>query len=276
MGYDSLGCGGGERMASSDKMRKKKVTPQKDAPDLTQRDIMEKMLAGNGNIPDPADFNFMANPSSIIRHEDGGLEINSIKVHRVGLEFVGDISEVDWQVFGDTLVQFDTAYQWIIGDYLAYGMDNNYGKVAEFAELLGKSEQTVTNWVYISRHVEFYRRRENLSHAHHETVSSLPDEDQQKWLKLAEQGNGKEGDEHRIWSVKKLREEIANDRGDKLPESTSEPLYKKWDEQSEERLTKLLSYYKKETDKRKKNAWKRYIKSEAERWSNLLDQIDNL
>lgn len=151
----------------------------------------------------------------LIRHDDGSIDINGIRVHRTGLEFIGDISEAEWETFGDTLVQIDTAYQWIVGDYLTYGMDNNYGRAQGFAELMGRSSSTVNNWVYVSRNVEFSRRRENLSHGHHQVVASLSPEEQDEWLESCIQN---------AWSVSRLRDEIDgviqnNNKPSKIPAS---------------------------------------------------------
>jgi len=45
-----------------------------------------------------------------------------------------------------------------------------YGQATEFAELLGKSAQTLWNWASVSKSIETSRRREVLSFGHHDTV----------------------------------------------------------------------------------------------------------
>ena len=131
--------------------------------------------------------------------EDGSLELSNIRIHRIGLEFVGDVSEEEYEIFGQTLLQIDTAYQWIVGDYLAYGVKNNYGMAKDFAEALGRSEGTINNWVSVSRQVRFSRRRENLSFKHHVEVAALSSDEQEHWLHQASE-NG--------WSAARLNKEI--------------------------------------------------------------------
>ena len=254
-------------------MAKKKIEIKKrgvfdDAPPQSLYDESDDPM----ELPD--DFGVIS-PSGIVKREDGSLEVSHIRIHRVGLEFVGDVSEEEFEVFGQTLLQIDTAYQWIIGDYLAYGVDNNYGKVSELAEVLGKSEQTVTNWVYVSRHVEFYRRRENLSHGHHEVVSGLSENEQAQWLEAAEHGNGQEGNAHKIWSVKQLRMEIAKARGDVLPELQSEPVHKRMASRISDDIAQTLAYYRKAKTEQDKTVWKDVLQTHLKQLQQVLEEIEN-
>lgn len=50
----------------------------------------------------PQDFGVIPT-SGIVKREDGSLEVSNIRIHRVGLEFVNDISEEEYEVFGQTL-----------------------------------------------------------------------------------------------------------------------------------------------------------------------------
>ncbi len=146
----------------------------------------------------PQDFGVIPT-SGIVQHEDGSLEVSNIRIHRVGLEFVGEVDEEEYQIFGQTLLQIDTAYQWIVGDYLAYGVENNYGMAVEFGEKLGRNPKTISNWVSICRQVTFSRRREDLSFRHHENVASLTEDEQDHWLTLASENR---------WSASRLRKAI--------------------------------------------------------------------
>lgn len=177
----------------------------------------------------PQDFGVIPT-SGIVQHEDGSLEVSNIRIHRVGLEFIGEVDEEEYEIFGQTLLQIDTAYQWIIGDYLAYGVNSNYGLAQQFGELLGKSDKTIRNWVYVARNVELSRRRDNLTFGHHENVAGFTQEQQEYWLNLAEEGNGKLGKEHKVWSVKKLRDEIAMAHGslDVNRQSPANRLLERW------------------------------------------------
>jgi len=221
----------------------------------------------------PDDFGIVNSPG-IVKRDDGSLEVSNIRIHRVGLEFVGTISEEEYEIFGQTLLQIDSAYQWIIGDYLAYGVNSNYGMAQQFGELLGKSDKTIRNWVYIARNVELSRRRDNLSFRHHENVASLSDEQQDYWLGLAENGNGKEGDEHKIWSVKRLREEIAKAQGEELESSNPVAVYERLADQFDTSLNKLLVQYKKAKTQEDKDNIRHVLENLVDGVSRVLESLD--
>ena len=235
--------------------------------------------ANEGSIYDnpidlPYDFGIVHSPG-IVKRDDGSLEVSNIRIHRVGLEFVGTVSEEEYEIFGQTLLQIDTAYQWIVGDYLAYGVENNYGMAKDFAEKLDRSEGTINNWTSISRLVTFSRRRENLSFKHHVEVAPFSPEQQDYWLSLAENGNSKEGDEHKIWSVKRLREEIAKAQGEELESSNSVAVYERLADQFDNGLNKLLVQYKKAKTQRDKENIRRVIQNLVDGASRVLESLDD-
>ena len=209
----------------------------------------------------PQDFGVIPS-SGIVKREDGSLEVSHIRIHRVGLEFTGDVSEDEYEIFGQTLLQIDTAYQWIIGDYLAYGVENNYGMAKDFAERLGRSEATVNNWTYVSRQVRFSFRNENLSFKHHIAVAPLSPDEQAYWLEKAVIGNGEDGQNHKTWSVKKLREEIAATNGDALAQVDDTP----------SRAFQLIAGWQKNITQ---NQWKKFSLSERVAVKSALDQLLN-
>lgn len=222
----------------------------------------------------PQDFGVIPS-AGIVKRDDGSLEVSNVRIHRIGLEFVGEVSEDEYEIFGQTLLQIDTAYQWIVGDYLAYGVDNNYGMAKEFADKLGRSEGTVNNWTSICRQVTFSRRRENLSFKHHVEVASLPSDQQEYWLQQAEIGNGKEGDEHKVWSAKRLRQEIAIAQGENLPESENKPRYEKMQEKMYQDVSLAVARFRKSNTVEDRLGWKRYIEHSIEVFQQALDEIEN-
>lgn len=235
--------------------------------------------ADEGSIYDspidlPDDFGIVNSPG-IVKRDDGSLEVSNIRIHRVGLEFVGTVSEDEYEIFGQTLLQIDTAYQWIIGDYLAYGVENNYGMAIEFGEKLGRNPKTISNWVSICRQVTFSHRWEDLSFRHHETVASFSSEQQDYWLGLAENGNGKEGDEHKIWSVKRLREEIAKAQGEELETSNAVAVYERLADQFDTGLNKLLVQYKKAKTQEDKDNIRHVLENLVDGVSRVLESLDD-
>lgn len=218
---------------------------------------------------EPDFFNDIANskpPSGIIKQDDGSLTISNIRIHRTGLEFVDSVSEEEYAIFGETLLQIETAYQWIVGDYLAYGVNNNYGMAKSFGERLGRDASTIRDWTYVCNQVELSYRYDNLSFKHHRFVAPLDKNEQQYWLEQASTNN---------WSANRLRNEIAKAQGEALPPSTNEPAYKRWAEQSEDRAMKALANFRKEKDGRVRNAWKRFAESEIERWQRIVEEMGN-
>ena len=194
---------------------------------------------GNGSIYDqdnpiqlPDGFGDVI-ATGIIKRDDSSIEVGNIVMHRVGLEFLGQVSEDEYEVFGETLLKFDTAYQWIVGDYLAYGTDNNYGMAVKFAEQLDRESSTIHNWTSVCRQVEFSRRRENLSFFHHSIIAPFDPDDQAYWLGMAQEKG---------WSAKRLRNEIAKANGsdiDTVKKSAYEKMVKPL--QSRSKLWKSLT-----------------------------------
>jgi len=74
------------------------------------------------------------------------------------------------------------------------------------------AEQTLTNFKYVSDHVEISRRRENLTWAHHQEVAALEPTEQKLWLDKAEKGNGDSP-----WKVKELRRAIKDSKPSDYP-----------------------------------------------------------
>lgn len=78
----------------------------------------------------------------------------------------------------------------MLGDLLKFGAEK-YGET--YADAIDATRdymrveiQTLKNWQWIAGKIHPSRRRENLSLAHHESVARLAIEDQDKFLKLAE------------------------------------------------------------------------------------------
>lgn len=222
----------------------------------------------------PQDFGVIPS-TGIIKRDDGSLEVSNIRIHRTGLEFVGEVSEDEYEIFGQTLLQIDTAYQWIVGDYLVYGDQKAYGQATEFAEQLGKSPQTLWNWAAVARSVETSRRREVLSFGHHEVVASLSEHEQDYWLEKAALGNEKDGEVHKVWSVKKLRQEIAAAKGESVASANPVAFYERLANQFDDGLTRLLVQHKKAKTQQDKNNIRRVLENVVEHARQALDELDN-
>lgn len=109
----------------------------------------------------------------------------------------------EWQRIGEQLEAHQTASQWWIADWAAYGercYRRDYGEALERIYARG----TLWNLASVSRRVEPSRRREDLSFSHHVEVAPLEADWQTVWLDDA-QTHG--------WSRDELRGRLAEWRG---------------------------------------------------------------
>lgn len=133
----------------------------------------------------------------------------------IGLQLPDDLSRDEWEQIGDQLALLDGALQWMIGDWLAFGEDKQYGKIIELAEQLGKEAGTLYNWAWTSRELpQPVQRYEELSHTHHQVVISMVKDPQERqdWLQKAAYGEViREDGTRKVWSVARLKREIKGD-----------------------------------------------------------------
>ena len=125
------------------------------------------------------------NERQIVEYSNGGIRIGAFTITPVGLSSDGATFE-EWSDFGQTIIQIKRAMQWIIGDYLAYGEDRQYGVTyAEWSALTGYTTDTLSDIVGVCRKVQLPSRDGNLSFSHHRVVADLPPDQQTQWLQYA-------------------------------------------------------------------------------------------
>jgi hypothetical protein len=95
------------------------------------------------------------------------------------------VSEQEWRDFFEVLRQIKTAYQFVVGDWAAFGLDALEKSYAEIAEMTGYAPTTIENWASVCRRVPQFMRINSLDFAHHQVVMSLPEAEQSRWLKFA-------------------------------------------------------------------------------------------
>lgn len=144
------------------------------------------IYTGNLVLDEDMIRDMQASESGIVVYDDGTVGIGHITATKTGLVFDGDVSEAEWSDYGHAIVRFKNSLQWLAGDFVLYGLQHEYGQVAEFADLLDRDPQTIYNWAWVCKNVTLSRRRESLSFGHHEVVASLPPEKQEQWLAIAE------------------------------------------------------------------------------------------
>ena len=142
---------------------------------------------------------------------DGALVAFDYRLTGIGLDPAALSGQrADWERLGQLLFRFDRSLQWLIGDWLLQGEDNNWGRHDEIAAELGLQVKTLYDYRYVARHVEFSVRTELLSFGHHKLVAQLEPALQRRWLKLAAAGDqDATSGESRPWSISRLRKEMA-------------------------------------------------------------------
>ena len=117
-----------------------------------------------------------------------------------GLQFHQELSYDEWDDLGKKLAPIGKSIGFIIGDWINFG-ETTYGdKYKEALAATGIAYQTLANYSYVARKVEFSLRKENLDFEHHAVDAKLKtNEEQQHWLEVTK----REG-----LSVRRLRKSI--------------------------------------------------------------------
>jgi hypothetical protein len=99
----------------------------------------------------------------------------------------GDLSQNDWQEFGEALGKLKSSSQWWIGDWWAYG-EHRYGdikKIIESDDWEGLKYGTCAEYAMVARKFETLSRIKDLTFSHHQKVASLPEDWRTKLLDWA-------------------------------------------------------------------------------------------
>jgi len=129
----------------------------------------------------------------------------------VGLQIEGEITRDDWEETGRVLKRIEGSLQWLIGDWVNYGLD--WGDREEFANAIGFSVQTIYEYAKVAKAVDFRIRIPNLTFGHHQVVKSHSIEDQEYWLGAALEGDELKDGTRKSWSIDRLRKEIQKVEG---------------------------------------------------------------
>jgi len=151
------------------------------------------------------------NQLGIIPTEDGAYRFGKVTLQACGLNIPDGFSANDWTALGRVLTGLQQRMQWILGDWLAYGEDHQYGETfKQLAEETGLDVTTLYDYAYVCRKVQFSVRTEKLTFGHHKLTSAMDTSDQQIWLTRAAE-NG--------WSIAQMRAEI---NGKRLPDGQAQ------------------------------------------------------
>jgi hypothetical protein len=137
-----------------------------------------------------------------------------VVVPRVGLRFPARLPFEAWVAVGTQLSAVATSSAWCLGDWLAYGQDAYRSRYEKAVEGTGLDYQTLRNYVWVARRFELSRRRETLSFGHHAEVASLPEPEQDFWLRKAEELG---------WSTSRLRRQVRASLAERAKQRELEP-----------------------------------------------------
>jgi hypothetical protein len=141
---------------------------------------------------------FIGRSPNIPRRPVERTRFGAFKITSLGLEIGEGAQEKDWQEAGEFIFQVDSAIQWLVGDWLLYGVSLRYGDMPRFAEQFGRDESTLHTYKQMAENIEYTRRRVDLSFAHHQEVRKLPPAEQDRALAYAAE-NGFNRSDFRKW-----------------------------------------------------------------------------
>lgn len=127
-----------------------------------------------------------------------------------GVSFDRELSFDEWEGLLSYLMRMEQSVQWWLGDMLRYGESFFGENYAQAAVLVGRSVNTLANWVWISGQFPPHRRRASVRWSCYRELAAMKDPDlQDQWLDAVEEGG---------WTREELRQAIRH-----TPSSDSPP-----------------------------------------------------
>lgn len=159
---------------------------QKEIEDLRtqQQRELDELQAQRQKELDDLRQQLQSQTSALSIHE-GTLMVHDFQFTPKGLIPPQNMDRKSWRQVGELLFKLEGSLQWLIGDWLAFGIDRKYGELGKFAEMTGKDEKTLSNYMTVARAIEMSRRRDGLTFGHHEAVTKLDIEEQDQALAYA-------------------------------------------------------------------------------------------
>lgn len=182
-----------------------------------------------------------------------------------GLQITRQIDQEQWSQFEEVVCKLGKSIQLIIGDYLAYSEQWEYGVTYDkIAELTGYDEKTLRNMKWVCTNVDLSLRKDKvwLKFGHYNLVAGLEHDVQSEWLACAEFGK---------WTISQMREEMRRSREGDPPTLPSE------EEQAIDEFLKVTVHLGKVLTRLRDNA--RYGDGALERIEGLrriLDQWEEM
>lgn len=141
--------------------------------------------------------------NAIVVRQDGlSKQYKNFELHETQLVIPDNTTESDWTEIGIMLLRMQGTVQWLLGDWLVYGMqqgwEDTYNKIKE---IFGYEVESLWTYASVCRKVPALTRVKDLSFSHHRAVTKFDNnpELQQEWLRKAYKNS---------WSAKELISKI--------------------------------------------------------------------
>jgi len=159
------------------------------------------------------------NESGIEVAQDGTINAYEFRMTGVGLDpEVRSIDKEKWLELGTLLFRFDQSIQWLIGDWLLYGEEHEWGETEKIADEFGYDVKTLYDYKSVAKRVPFNLRTDILSFGHHKLVAAKDTKEQEMWLEKAAYGDyDEESNTSKPWSISRLRKEMSGVNEDEKP-----------------------------------------------------------
>jgi N6-adenosine-specific RNA methylase IME4 len=124
------------------------------------------------------------NQIDLLPLQDADIELTS-----TGLILRNGLPYEQWEAIGIALQRLEQSIQFALGDWLNYG-DVTYGeKYAQAIEQTEYSYSALTEYAWVSKHVQICSREQNLTFSHHKAVAPCEPEEQVFILNWAAENN---------------------------------------------------------------------------------------
>lgn len=120
-----------------------------------------------------------------------------------GLIIDPSVTFEEWERYGRKLQLAEKGIQWALGDWVIHGETHFKERAAQAVEFTGRKIKTLQNYATVAESVEKSRRRDSdvVDFSTHAEVASLPAEEQERILAMAEADPGE-------MTVQKVRREV--------------------------------------------------------------------
>jgi hypothetical protein len=140
--------------------------------------------------------------------DTAGLGRQPARVTPSGLHIPAGTAYEAWMTMGRRITGVANACAWCLGDWLVFGEQNFGSRYKKALHATSLDYQTLRNYAWVARRFEVSRRRDSLSFQHHAEVASLPDAQQDLWLRRAERSR---------WSRNELRRRLRAEQPGRIP-----------------------------------------------------------